>query len=387
MTVKTFIRIYDPTGTALRLTVATGFVVDYIANCSPGAIGVMELTCPPGLDFSNITADCRMGAYVSIDGGPPYLDCNALYFIETIELTSAQVFLRGFHANTLTTRRYVLYPSGSTQADKAAAPADNQLKAYWKENAGSSIAGTREGVQTLADISSVVSVDANLSLGPSVAMSGAHDPLENVLQRICDASATAGTYLTYEIIALSPADLRFRTYVGARGVDRRYGTAAPVILSEQRRNLSGARLTIDYHNEVTAAIAGGQGQGADHLVASALDTTRMSISPVHRIERSTEMGNANNLTAVQDAADAILRENRPSVSVTGTLVDTPGCVRGIHYDLGDILSVAAPLTNQLIDVRLDLVHVHIDASGQDGGQDLTSHQVQHRYATGGLRSV
>jgi hypothetical protein len=387
MTVRVFLRISDPFGVPLT-TVAGFFVLDYIMNCSPGAVGTLELTASPGLNSDFLFRDGRIQVFRSIDGGIPYCDNNAVYLIDTFEYTAASTFIRAFHANGIVGRRYVTYANGSTYANKTATYADNLIKAYWRENAGSLIGGSREGTQTQADLSSYITVEPDLSLGPSIAMQAAHDPLDSVLQRICDASSTAGTYLTYEILWNGNRGLYFRTYTTVRGIDRRYGSSAnPVILSESRANLENAKLSVDYHNEVTAAIAGGIGTGTDRIIATALDTTRIALSPFGRIERFTENGNGNSAAVVQATANALLRESRPVISMGGTLIDTRSTTRGIHYDLGDLLTVEVPRTKDLIDVRLDLIHEHYDASNSSSGQDLTSHQVAHRYANAGLRSV
>ena len=391
MTITAIPKLWSPQGVVLG-DIATYSTLDYILNCTPGNIGVLEITIPASFDDSLLVADGRIGVYRSIDGRPPYLDNGAVYLIETLKYTSEEVFVRAFHMNTLTTRRSVLYPTGSSQANKTALAADNMLRAYWRENAGASIGASREGTQTLADISTLVQTQADpaTALGPVVSIVGAHDPLDSVLQRVCDASSTAGTYMTYEIISIGDNLFEFRVYVGARGVDHRQGstTAVPIILGELKGNLENATLTVDYHNEATASIAGGQGMGTDRIIKTALDNTRMLVSPFHRIERvSFDMTNGNTDAIVQSAADAGLRNGRPTITVGGTLVDTLSCTRGVHYDLGDMLSVEAPRTRELFDVRLELVHEHFEAGGKQQGQELTDHQVQHRYATGGLRSI
>lgn len=386
MTVRTFCRIADPFGVPL-LTVAGFFVLDYIMNCAPGAVGVLELTVSPAIDTNLLFRDGRITVHRSIDGAPPYMDNNAVYLIETVEYTTKQTFIRAFHVNTLTARRYITYPSGSTFANKVAAPADNMLKAYWRENAGTLIAGSREGTQTGANLNTYVTTDPDYSKGPNVQMVGAHDPLDSVLKRICDASNTAGTYLTYEILSNGATTFVFRTYTTQRGYDRRNTSVAPMILSEQRGNLRNAKLTTDYHDIASAAIAKGQGQNSDILIATALDTTLINASPFGRIERVIDMPNMVDTTTLGYGAGSLLRDARPLVTIAGTLEDTRGSTRGINYDLGDMLSVAIPLSNDLIDVRLDLIHEHYDASSSSPGQSLTSHQVSHRYANAGLRSV
>jgi hypothetical protein len=77
-----------------------------------------------------------------------------------------------------------------------------------------------------------------------------------------------------------------------------------VILREQAGVLENAQLEIDYHDEKTFVIAGGQGEGTQRLIATALDTTRMAVSPFGRIEDFADMSNVPDTTSLQDDADA-----------------------------------------------------------------------------------
>lgn len=386
MTVSVYVEIADSQGNPIG-PIAGEFTLDYTLNCAPGAVGVMELTVSPAIPPSWLVPDARLSPFRSIDGRPPYRDNGAVFLLETFKYSSSSTFMRAYHANTLATRRYILYNSGTTFANKTATFADNLLKAFWRENAGSLIDSSRDGVDTYADISALVQVEANRSQGPSVSMSGARDPLDSVMTRICDAASTAGTYMTYEIIALSDTLLELRTYINARGIDHRINTPTPVILGESRGNLENATLTVDYHDEVTFAVAGGQGQQDERIIASILDTSRAAVSALHRIEHFFDMSNVTSPTVIADDVNAALRSGRPTILGGGTLIDTPRTTRGIHYDLGDIIQFESPITRELIDVRLDLIHEHYDATGSSQGQSLTAHQKTVQRSIAGLRGL
>lgn len=377
MSVLTTFRLADPLGNHL-IEIADYESADYTLNCSPGGVGVCELSLPTSFDTSLLFRDGRIGAWRAIDGRPPYLDGSAIFFLETFKYSSKRTWLRAYHTNTLMDRRIIAYDAGTTYTDKTATFADNQIKAFWSQNAGSGIVGAdRDGVETQADISAYVSTQANLSLGASVAKAAARRKLIEVAKELAEASTTAGTYLTFEIVAPTESTLELRTYAIARGVDHRAGTANPVILSEQRGNLEDAELLIDYHDEATFIVAGGSGEKADRLIATQLDATRMGLSPFGRIERFADMANVGDLTSLQDDADGGLREARPLILFTGNLVEAPAFQRGIHYDLGDMLTAEHPRTRQQFDVRLDVIREVITKDGRE-----TRRQVQ-----AGLRSV
>jgi hypothetical protein len=262
-------------------------------------------------------------------------------------------------------RRIIAYAAGSSYASKSATYADNLIKTFWKENAGASIsAADRDGVETQADISAYVTTQADLSLGASIAKAAARRSLLETAKELAEASATGGTYLTFEIIAPTESTLELRTYATQRGVDHRSSSAQPVILSEQRGNLENAELTIDYHGEMTFAIAGGQGEQSNRLIATTMDTARAGVSPFGRIERLIDMSNISDATSLQDEADAAVRNGRPVTVFTGDLIETPALTRGIHFDLGDMLTAEYPRSRQQFDVRLDVIRERISKDGK-----------------------
>ncbi len=357
MSVFTTFRLADANGNHL-IEIANYASYTYVLNCSPGQVGVLELELPGSFDNTLLYRDGRIGPWRSISGGTPYHDNGAIYLIETITYSATATRVRAYHATGLMDRRIIAYAAGSAYASKAATNADNLIKTFWKENAGASISSAdRDGVETQADISAFVATQANLSLGASVAKAAARRQLLAVAQELCEASSTAGTYLTFEIIAPTESTLELRTYTTQRGVDHRASTGQPIILREQAGVLENASLTIDYHDEVTFVVAGGQGEGTARLIATALDTVRMGVSPFGRIETFADMSNVNSAAGLQDDADSGLRNGRPIITFTGDLVETPALTRGIQFDLGDMVTAEDPQSSNQYDVRLDMVQV------------------------------
>jgi hypothetical protein len=356
MAILTTFRLSDPLGQHL-IEIPNYHSYSYVLNCAPGNVGVLELELPRSFNTALLLRDGRIGPQRSINGRAPYNDNNAQYLIEAVRTRSTYTFVRAVHATSLIGRRIVAYPAGSSYAQKAATFADNLIKTLWVENAGASISSAdRDGVETQADISAYITTQASVSLGGSVAKSMARRNLLAVFQELCEASTTAGVYLTFEIIAPDETTLQLRTYTTQRGVDRRASSGSPVILREQAGVLENAQLEIDYATEKTFVVAGGQGESTDRLIATALDTTRMGVSPFGRIEVFADMSNVADSASLQDDADATLRANRPIVTFTGDLVETPALTRGIQFDLGDMLTAEDPQSHQQYDVRLDVIH-------------------------------
>jgi hypothetical protein len=364
MSIFTTFRLADPSGNHL-IEIAAYHSYNYVLNCAPGNVGVLELELPRSFNTNLLMRDGRIGPWRAINGRAPYNDNGAQFTIETLRYRSTYTFLRAYHMTGLVGRRIIAYAAGSSYALKAATFADNQIKAFWNENAGSAISSAdRDGVETQADVSAYVTTQANQSLGASVAKAAARRNLLAVAQELCEASATAGTYMTFEILAPSESTLELRTYTTQRGVDRRASSSSPLILREQAGTLENAELEIDYHDEKTFVVAGGQGEGTARLIATALDTTRMAVSPFGRIEDFADMSNVADTASLQDDADAGLRYGRPIVSFTGDLIETGVATRGIQFDLGDMLTAEDPQTHQQYDVRLDRVSESMDSNGR-----------------------
>lgn len=379
MTVRTTARLADPYGNHL-IEIANYEKLDYVLNCAPGAIGVLEMTLPTGFDTSLLRRDGRIGAWRSIDGRPAYLDNNAIFLISTLASSSAGTFVRAYHATQLMARRIVAYYAGSSYTDKTGT-ADNLIKAYWDENAGSSSEVLiRDGPILFTDWSALVSRQADLSLGISVDKAAARRNLLEVAKELAEASTAAGTYLTFEIMAPTESTLELRTYTTARGVDRRASTANPVILSEARGNLEQATLTVDWHDMATMIVVGGSGEKVNRLVLASPELTEAPTiligSPFARIERFLDMSNVDSLSALDDEGHAELRNARARTILTGTLIETPSAVRGIHFDLGDIITAEHPRTRQQFDMRIDVIHETISSGGRSMTADLVDAPVQ-----------
>ncbi|KPV52150.1 hypothetical protein SE17_17190 [Kouleothrix aurantiaca] len=366
MSVRVQARIADPLGAPLA-TIANfaggddAAALDYTICSAPGAVGVCEISLPRSVSSDILLRDGRITLERSIDGRAFAPDNDVVYTMETFRYVRGRRHITAYQATGLLGRRIVAYPAGSSYALKAAAAAGDQLLTFARENLGASIsAANRDGAETQADVSAYLSIPANSGLGASVAKAAARRRLDEVARELCEASALAGTYLTYEIANAGGGLLELRVFAGQRGVDR----TATITLSEAAGTLANSTLTIDYHNEATWAVAAGAGEGVDRLIATQLDATRISASPFGRIERFVDRSNVTDATALQDDADTAVRAGRPTITLTGELRETFRFVRGIDFDLGDLVSAASPETPQTFTMRLEMVRETWNSSGR-----------------------
>ncbi len=122
-------------------------------------------------------------------------------------------------------------------------------------------------------------------------------------------------------------------------------------------NLGEVVFSVDYRNEITYALAGGKGDNADRITASAQDTTRQGLSPFGLREYFKDATQYNNTTGLSAEAQAILRSGRAKTIFQGRLIDMPDSRYGVDWAWGDY--VTAQAFGQLIDCRIDAVSVSV----------------------------
>lgn len=339
-----------------------GSALGYALNV--GNVGALRLTLPASFDDRLLQLDGRIGVWRSINGRPPSLDGDTIFFIRTWEYTEDATTITAYSANHLRTRRIIDYFAGSTYISKTTpTAAGNLIKSFVSENMLAGIVGAdRQGAETQADISAYVSNQANLGDGQSLAMQAAWRNLDDVIRDLSDASTYADTYMVADIVAPTESTLELRTYATVRGVDHRASSGQPVILSPEAGSLANCRLIIDRSQEVTFAIAGGSGEKSERLIATSSDPTRMAESVFNRIEQFGDYANVSDAAALQDIADAMVRAGRPRIEFTADVVETDGATRGIQYDLGDM--VTAAFRGRQYDARLDVIEVAVGGGGQ-----------------------
>lgn len=360
------IRIADPFGQHLASTaqfIDSGYGAGLEYTLTVGQEGVLSFSVPSSFPLDLLLADGRVGVWRSINGRPPILDGDAIWLMRRFEITDSYTRVTALHANHLLNRRIAAYSAGTSYTSKSADQADDLIETIVLENFGAAISSAdRDGTETQADVSAYLSVQPSPGLGATVAKAFTRRRIGEVIRELCEASVTAGTYLAAEIVAPTETTLDLRTYATQRGVDHRATSGQPIIFSPERGNLENPRLIIDHTDEATFIIAGGSDTGVNRKIATASDTTRMGRSPFGRIERFVDMSNVSDLTQLQDEANAALRAGRPRVTFTGDLIETLATTRGIHFDLGDIVTVA--YRGKQYDCRLDAIKETVSQGGR-----------------------
>lgn len=370
MTIDTSLRITDASGNFLFetkefLEIGNNPGLHYVLSC--GKVGVLKAALPP--EFNPLLLkDGRIHVMRSVNGAPAQREGESCFLIRKWDYADDYTTVMAVHANHIFWRRYGLWGFYTGRAEAPGGiTADDVIKSggasgigMWVDNFGAFAAsGNRNagGIDNQVDISAYVSVQVDVGAAPVVAQQWYWQSIGDAILNICDASFTAGTYLVAEIVAPTESTLELRTYTGQRGVDRRFSTGNGLLFTATRGNFANGVLTVDAINEVTVAVAGGPGRDSGLEIRGSVDTVRIAESPLGRIEAFVDDagGQHTDINAIQADADAAVRAGRPIIQARGELVDTDTCVRGIHYNFGDLVTVE--VRGVQYDMRVDLLDV------------------------------
>ncbi len=354
----------DPYGQ--RLCDASQFVSLKYSRVVNG-IGSAVLTLPGDFDTQMIRIpDGRLEIWRKLPGSSrEYLDTETTWLIKAIEYGrddkgKTTIIVEADTPLCLLREpgRFSYYDSDTAASSVSAVPADNGIKQIARDNIGTTALQT-----SFRNLSPYITIAPNLGLGASVSKSFAWRDLLKVMQELAAASAQAGTYLAFDIVAPTPDTLLFQTYTQQRGVDHRFpGGQNPVIISPDFGNMGACSLRYDYRNEVTFVVAGGKGEGAARLQATAQDNARIGVSPFGLREKFVDATNYDTVTGLSNEAAAQVRAGRPRTLFRGKLLSTPDTRYGVHWGWGDF--VTAQAFGQSLDCRIDAVSVTV-AGGKE----------------------
>lgn len=219
----------------------------------------------------------------------------------------------------LLNRRIVAAAAGSSGARKSGA-AETVIKAFVNEQCGPG-AGSRA--------ISGLSIEADGGGGNTVRLSRAYRKVLEVCQDI--AKIGGGDF---DIIGTGAAQFEFRWYDDQRGTDR----TTTVIFSLERGNMAKPRLYHPRADEVNAVLVGGQGAGSDRTTAWRTDATLIDDSPLNRIEAFVDARNEDQTDGLNAKGDMLLDEKKPRQRLEFEVLQTPSCMYGKHYFLGDLVT-------------------------------------------------
>ena len=284
---------------------------------------------------------------------------------------NTQFTVVGSGFNGLLGRVIIAYPEGSDQAKKDDA-AESAMKAYVTENRGALATGANGREADARMLSFYVEGD----LGTGDAWSGERSG-KKLLETLQDIANVGGIdYNTIVHPTLGVGYYLFETYDGEMGEDRttvgldpatglNASGNAPHVFSLERGNVEVARVQQKHKTEINRCYIYGQdpttglGKIRYRENATAIDGEAINI-------RESMRGGASQQTngEMDDLGDEYLEENQFIEEFQFTPVDTVSSVYGLHYKIGDRVTV------RLGDIERNkrLIRASITVSGGEGGE-------------------
>jgi hypothetical protein len=275
------------------------------------------------------------------------------------------------HPLWLLSTRHVAWKAGSADRSKfTAQPAETIAKSLVLYNITSTatIAAGRECEGSYTAVP--VTTQADAATGASLEWFCAY---QNLLETLQQLSIVGGGDFN---LVPSGSGYEFRWYNGQLGIDR----SASVLFSSERGNLANAVYTFDRREEKTVAIIGGQGEGSLRMVAirQGLDYNEDD----NVLEGFVYAVNTVTFPGLQAQGDRYLLKKRAVPKLTFDVIQTASQFYGLHYFVGDLVTVRNPYTlvdtvckvaDVLISLKVyspEVVKIYLEPAGQQEISDL-----------------
>lgn len=272
--------------------------------------------------------------------------------------SNQEIEIAGPGINDLLRRRIVAAYAGSSYTTKTDY-ADDMMKEVVTESLSDSASPTPDaGTRVWSNLS----VDYDLSLGPSLTESFAFDTLltnsgQGALADIAKASKELGTEVFFDIVpdvvTGSSITFIFRTYTGQRGSD----VSSTAIFAQEYGNMRNPSLEYDYTDEENYIYATGQGEEDVRRIVQVYDSTRYGQSIWGRMEAEADSRTKQG-SEVTQSGYARLNAGRPRIRFSAIPVDTWGTRFGIDWDFGD--KVQAKYLNNQFYCFVNAVSISLD---------------------------
>lgn len=342
------------------------------AKRTVNGVGALVFTIPGRYSIDTFKVDGIVELWRAPKGGSWRLEFQQLWFIRE-RYKMIQGAIRSWRIVAYDLNYLLADPSGKTGrivaytsdfrftsssvsdafTDKSG-PADNIIKRVAQENVGSLATDTARSLATY------LSIQAALGAAVSVASKFERRNLLGLFQELAQASTTAGTYLAFDIVCMTPPNngafsIELQTFTSQRGIDHRQSSNQPVLVGPDFGNLDDVLLGFVNTDEANFVYAAGQNESANQALATSSDSARINLSPFNRREAFIDVSQTADPAIILDEADAALRAGRPVLTLTGTLIDTDQARYGIHWNFGDYIT--AQIDGYSFDARLDTIQL------------------------------
>lgn len=354
--------VKDANGTVLLPYVDNYASLEY--SRSVNNVGVLTIVLSDSDIVSTINkwekffVDGRIEVWRSVNGGAQYLDGETCYFIRKLERDLDEEGRQSFTITAEDTisilgRRTTLVDPKNVYVNiTVAKAADDAIKDLFENTLGTN-ADTAYGAAGF-NLSAYFAQQPDLTLAQTITKTFAGRSVLQVMQEMARASADLGTYLAFDLVT-DGITFTFNTYTGQRGHDRRASTGGALMIGPQMGNVLACHYEDDHTQEATYLVNGTQ---------AASSSEREGVGPFGRIMKVMSSSATGTTAQLLADAKAQLRFNRSKKVFTAKMIQTEGCLYGVHYGYGDYITVSAWGTQ--FDCHLDAVDIRI----QDGEEQV-----------------
>lgn len=290
-----------------------------------------SLILKPNFDDTLINKDWQIHVWRGASSGS--LSLLRAYFIRRWRYSTfggeELITLRGWDSKDILRRRIVAYYAGETESDKTDYT-DDMMKEIAEENLGATAATGR-------DVSSLFTIAADLSAGPTLTKQFAWRNVLDVMQDLQEAARAAGTEVFFDVVPIpstTTMSFDFRTYTGQPGQDLTTG-ANQVVFDQERGNMTDPFLEYDYTEAANYIYAAGQGEETDRELQEVSDTDRINESFWSRAEAYADARLEETANGVREEGRALLEKSRPTIRFGADAMDTRGTQFGRDWNWGD----------------------------------------------------
>lgn len=179
----------------------------------------------------------------------------------------------------------------------------------------------------------------------------------NLLATLQNLSKVGGG--DFSVLKTSPTTYEFKWYNGQLGTDR----SSSVIFALERGNIIDPTYSSDQLDEATVAIVGGKGEKETRAIAvRAGPNYVVSTNDIEIFVEATDVDTVDGLNARGDKA---LDERKAESSFKFTVVQSPASRYGVHYFLGDLVTVVNTFNKTEAVLKASSFSVSLDSKGKE----------------------
>jgi hypothetical protein len=188
-----------------------------------------------------------------------------------------------------------------------------------------------------------------------------YDNLADILEEI------SGMGADWDVIESYPGSYQFQVYypeiLGDDRTEDNTDNNTPVTFSLENGNIEAPEFTDDRTSEITVCYAVGKMINGKKKITQRLSLYDAQLASTwNRIESTVDSTTQDNEAAQLAGADSYLMDNTQKIEVSFKAKQTPNCLYGVHWFLGDM--VGFYFNNHYYEMRVTQVAVDVDANGE-----------------------